>query len=113
MLACLLRLKCHLRIMILKKSSNWRNKEIETRYWYEMNAVINFIHAYDPEVVILGGGIMNSHKVIVPYIEERVSKFAWTPSAKVSVVVSSLGDYAALYGLEYCLRKKIKDEVFC
>ena len=58
-------------------------------------------------------GIMNSHKVIVPYIEERVSKFAWTPSAKVSVVVSSLGDYAALYGLEYCLRKKIKDEVFC
>ena len=48
-----------------------------------------------------------------PYIEERVSKFAWTPSAKVSVVVSSLGDYAALYGLEYCLRKKIKDEVFC
>ena len=50
---------------------------------------------------------MNSHKVIVPYIEERVSKFAWTPSAKVSVVVSSLGDYAALYGLEYCLRKKI------
>ena len=47
---------------------------------------------------------MNSHKVIVPYIEERVSKFAWTPSAKVSVVVSSL---------EYCLRKKIKDEVFC
>ena len=89
MLACLLRLKCHLRIMILKKSSNWRNKEIETRYWYEMNvieiwgaAVINFIHAYDPEVVILGGGIMNSHKVIVPYIEERVSKFAWTPSAK-------------------------------
>lgn len=69
-------------------------------------AVINFIHAYDPEVVILGGGIMNSHKVIVPYIEERVSKFAWTPSAKVSVVVSSLGDYAALYGLEYCLRKR-------
>ena len=31
--------KCHLRIMILKKSSNWRNKEIETRYWYEMNAL--------------------------------------------------------------------------
>lgn len=25
--------------MILKKSSNWRNKEIETRYWYEMNAL--------------------------------------------------------------------------
>lgn len=24
-----------------------------------------------------------------------------------------MGDYAALYGLEYCLRKKIKDEVFC
>lgn len=76
-------------------------------------AVINFIHAYDPEVVILGGGIMNSHKVIVPYIEERVLKYAWTPSEKVSVVVSGLGDYAALYGLEYCLKQKIRDEVFC
>ena len=47
--------------MILKKSSNWRNKEIETllvrneciEIWGA--AVINFIHAYDPEVVILGG----------------------------------------------------------
>ncbi|WP_300704457.1 ROK family protein [Bacteroides sp.] len=76
-------------------------------------AVINFIHAYDPEVVILGGGIMNSHKVIVPYIEERVQKYAWTPSGKVPVVVSSLGDYAALYGLEYCLKNKVRDEIYC
>jgi glucokinase len=51
--------------------------------------------------------------ILYNFMKERVSKFAWTPSAKVSVVVSSLGDYAALYGLEYCLRKKIKDEVFC
>ena len=71
-------------------------------------AVINFIHAYDPEVVVLGGGIMNSHRVIVPCIEERVAKYAWTPSGKVPVVVSSLGDYAALYGLAYCLGDKIR-----
>ena len=69
-------------------------------------AVINYIHAYDPEVVILGGGVMNSHKVIVPHIEKRVSKYVWTPSEKVSVVISSLGCCAALYGLEYCLTKK-------
>ena len=62
MLACLLRLKCHLRIMILKKSSNWRNKGNRDALLVRNEcieiwgaAVINFIHAYDPEVVILGG----------------------------------------------------------
>ena len=84
---------------LLAKSTN---KDVDI---LSLQAKDNSVGAYDARSLC--------HKVIVPYIEERVSKFAWTPSAKVSVVVSSLGDYAALYGLEYCLRKKIKDEVFC
>ena len=69
-------------------------------------AVINYIHAYDPEIVILGGGVMNSYNIIVPHIEKRVAEYAWTPSEKVTVATSSLGSCAALYGLEYCLKKK-------
>lgn len=66
-------------------------------------AVINFIHAYDPEIVILGGGIMKSADIIMPYLEERVEYLAWTPSEKVVVAASQLGDLAAFYGLKYCL----------
>jgi len=69
-------------------------------------AIITFIHAYDPEMVILGGGIMNSAGIIMPYLEKRVSGLVWTPSEKVHLRASKLGDYAALYGLKYCLTKE-------
>lgn len=70
-------------------------------------AIITYIHAYDPEVVVLGGGVMNSHETILPYINRKVEQHAWTPSGRVPVVASALGDRAALYGLYHCLVKKI------
>lgn len=72
-------------------------------------AIISYIHAYDPETIVLGGGIMNSRNIILPYIQERVRQLAWCPMEKVDVVASELGDTAALLGLEYCLlNQKIK-----
>lgn len=47
------------------------------------SAIITYIHAYDPEVVILGGGILKSQEVIIPYISKRVDELAWCPSGKV------------------------------
>ncbi len=45
-----------------------------------IDGIISYIHAYDPEKVILGGGILKGAAEIVPYIEEKVMKHAWTPS---------------------------------
>lgn len=75
-------------------------------------AIITYIHAYDPEIVVLGGGIMNSREVILPYIEERVSRYAWCPSGKVKIVSSQLSDSAALHGLDYHLNKKQNHEIY-
>jgi len=78
-------------------------------------AVITYIHAYDPEVVILGGGIMKSSEVIIPYIKEKVEELAWCPSGKVNLIASQLGDNAALYGAEYGLttsNNKLHEKVF-
>ncbi len=69
-------------------------------------AIITYIHAYDPEIVVLGGGIMKSQQIIIPYLQKKVDEYAWCPSGKVPLVHSSLGDDAALYGLEYMLHKK-------
>ena len=63
-------------------------------------AIITYIHAYDPEVVILGGGVMKSSQMIIPYLKKRVDERAWCPSGKVKLVVSSLGDSTALLGAE-------------
>ena len=65
------------------------------------SAIITYIQAYDPEVVILGGGILKSQEVIIPYISKRVDELAWCPSGKVPVVQAILCYDAAVLGLEY------------
>lgn len=64
-------------------------------------AIVNYIHAYDPEVVVVGGGIMRSADVILPYLRSRVGQLAWTPGEEVRIVASELGDDAAILAAEY------------
>jgi glucokinase len=59
---------------------------------------VALIHAYDPEIIVLGGGIMESAKLIVPYIESYVHKYAWTPWGRVLVRPAQLANNAALIG---------------
>lgn len=69
-------------------------------------AIVTYIHAYDPEMIILGGGIINSWKVIIPYIQQKIDKYAWCPSGKVPIIRSMLGENAALFGIDYILSKQ-------
>ena len=59
---------------------------------------VGLVHAYDPEIVIFGGGVMKSADAILPYIRTHVQKYAWTPWGKVEVRAAELGDNAALLG---------------
>jgi glucokinase len=66
-------------------------------YWGA--TVVNLIHAFDPERVVIGGGIIRSADVIVPHLQRFVNDNAWTPWGKVKVVAAELGDDAGLLGL--------------
>lgn len=70
-------------------------------------AVISYIHAYDPERVLLGGGILQSAGEIVPYIRHRVAKHAWVPWGQPAVECASLGDDAAILGIVHLLQHPI------
>lgn len=59
---------------------------------------LSLVHAYDPDRLILGGGIMNSSYPILKAIEEHVHSYAWTPWGKVEVRAAELGSNAALFG---------------
>jgi glucokinase len=59
---------------------------------------VALIHAYDPEVIVIGGGVMESAGIIVPYIQSYVSKYAWTPWGKVQIRGAQLANNAALIG---------------
>lgn len=64
---------------------------------------VNLIHAYDPEVLILGGGIMGSADTVLHAVRSHVSRYAHTPWGKVRVVASELGDHSALMAGEWLL----------
>ncbi len=64
--------------------------------------IVNAIHAYGPDVVVLGGGVMNSAGVILPPLTGLVHKRAWTvPKNKVKIVKSLLGNNAAAAGVAF------------
>lgn len=66
------------------------------RVW-SANAVA-LIHAYDPEILVYGGGVMKSASSILPFIQDYVARFAWTPWGKVQVKCAELGDHAGIMG---------------
>jgi glucokinase len=69
--------------------------------------IINYIHAYDPEVIVLGGGVMKSEDTIIPYLKKRVDSLAWCPSGKVKIVASTLGNCTAILGIEHLMVSKV------
>lgn len=60
--------------------------------------IIGLIHAYDPELVLVGGGVMKSAAQILPFLQTYVHHHAWTPWGKVRVAGAELGNDAALLG---------------
>lgn len=60
---------------------------------------LNLVHAYDPEILILGGGIMASAEIIIPYIQQKLDKNGWAVWGNVVVTEASLINTAALLGV--------------
>jgi glucokinase len=59
---------------------------------------VGLIHAYDPERIVIGGGVMRNAAIILPYIQAYVNQHAWTPWGKVEIVAAQLGNNAGLFG---------------
>jgi glucokinase len=62
-------------------------------------AAVAAIHAFDPEVLVYGGGVMQSADAILPFLQEYVQKNSWTPWGTVRVRAAQLGNDAALLGV--------------
>jgi len=69
--------------------------------------IITMIHAFDPELIILSGGIMKSASMFLPALQEKIARLAWTPWGKVKLVEARFPDAAALYGADYLVRSSL------
>ena len=72
--------------------------------------IVNLIHAYDPSVVILSGGLMKSADVLLPRIEAAVKRHAWTPWGEIRFAVAEDPDSSVLLGLSGLLRKRCGEQ---
>ncbi len=70
--------------------------------------VVNLIHAYDPELVIIGGGVIKSAEVIIPFIQKYVDEYAWTPWGRVKIISAAIPDHSGLLGAHYLVKEKIQ-----
>ncbi len=62
-------------------------------------------HAYSPQMIVLGGGVMARADDIIPALTARLNKEAWSPGGRVAVRQSMLGSSPALYGALPILRE--------
>lgn len=91
---------------------NYEIADLETKkvidqlinYW--AIGVINLIHAYDPVIVILSGGIMSSKDIIFHKIKEYVYSNGWRDKNKVKIVVSKSHNESVLLGLLHIAKTK-------
>ncbi|OUX35464.1 MAG: hypothetical protein CBE24_00030 [bacterium TMED264] len=62
----------------------------------------NIINAYSPDIIVLGGGIMKSNKIIIPKIRKIIKEMAFTvPKGRCQIFSSKLGDKAPLLGAAF------------
>jgi glucokinase len=78
-------------------------------------AIANFVNDFDPERVVIGGGIMKSEDIILPRIKEKVLSRTWSSEAEVEFRTAKLGNFASFWGSHYLLGrlsdKKISNEI--
>lgn len=67
---------------------------------------VTLIHAYDPEILVFGGGILAAGEAILGPVRSYVERHAWTPWGTVRVLPSKLGNDAALIACEWLVRSR-------
>lgn len=71
------------------------------KYWGA--GLVNLVHAYDPELIVLSGGLMKSADRILPRLTNYVHKFAWAPWGKVRFAAAANPELSVLLGVSFLL----------
>jgi glucokinase len=64
-------------------------------------AAVNVTHMYDPEVIIVSGGIMQRSNDILPQMQQYIDNYSWLSPGSVTVLPALQVEYAGLLGMSY------------
>ena len=70
------------------------------------SGVVTLINAYDPQAVILGGGVM-AQPIVIETLRNRVVEQLPPVTRQVTIQVSGLGNTAGMMGAAYAVRQRI------
>ena len=64
--------------------------------------IVSLINAFDPEVVILGGGIAKCGAALFAPLDRFLERFEWRPTGtRAQIVPAQLGEWAGAFGAAY------------
>ena len=64
--------------------------------------ITSFINLFDPEIVILGGGMIAAGERLFHLLQAEMNRVEWRPTGtQVKIVPAKLGSYAGAYGAAY------------
>lgn len=78
------------------------------RLWGE--ALVSMIHLFDPERIIVGGGIMNEPELVIRSLRGTVAELAWAEAGQVEIVKAEHPDNAGLIGAAALFFKRNKNK---
>jgi len=94
----------------IKKGDKFVEKIVEEAAEYTGIAVANLINVFNPEVVVLGGGVIDAlEDEMMAIIVETAKEYAMSGTAKgIEIVASKLGDDAGITGGAVLARRETK-----
>ncbi len=74
--------------------------------------LVNTVHAYSPEIIILAGGAMAAAHAFLPALRQHVNThvFRYPPGEPVPIEVSTLGDHVGVLGAVALVQEKLEQK---
>jgi glucokinase len=71
--------------------------------------LVNTVHAYSPEIIILGGGAVAASSYFLDELRRQVSSqvFRYPPGEPVPILISQLGDHIGVIGSALMVKERI------
>jgi glucokinase len=63
-------------------------------------AIVNYLHIFNPTIIIFGGGVSKSYDLLSPHINSAITTYVFAPgyTNPLSLKTAALGDDAGLLG---------------
>ena len=71
--------------------------------------ILNLILSYDPERIVIGGGIMKGNDLIIPQVRNLINRDSWINYYPIDLAVAQQVEYAGILGMYYILNTPKKE----